>query len=87
MESALVLLVFLAVLIGIFDKLEHGELGWRTPLVWEKRRLYPGEDVLGRFEEGASVNLSELATLMCSFSDNTASLWCQELAGGGPAIN
>jgi beta-lactamase class A len=80
-------MVKVPILIGIFDKLERGELEWRKPLKWEKRRLYPGEDVLGRFEEGAPVNLSELVTLMCTFSDNTASLWCQELAGGGEAIN
>ena len=80
-------MIKIPILIGIFDKLERGELGWHAPLKYEKKRLYPGEDVLGRFEEGASIDLSELVTLMCSFSDNTASLWCQELAGGGEMIN
>lgn len=80
-------LVKVPILIGVFDRLERHELEWRKPLEWEKRRLYPGEDVLGRFEEGAPVNLAELVTFMCTFSDNSASLWCQELAGGGEAIN
>lgn len=75
------------ILIGIFDKLERGELSWRKPLIYEARRKYPGEDVLARFQDGAEVSLSELVTFMCTFSDNTASLWCQELAGGGETIN
>jgi beta-lactamase class A len=80
-------MVKVPILIGLFARVERGELAWRAPLRYSKEREYPGEDVLARFQDGAQVSLAELATLMCAFSDNTASLWCQELAGGGCAIN
>jgi beta-lactamase class A len=50
-------------------------------------RFYLGEDILARFGEGQKISVRELVFLMESMSDNTASLWCQELAGGGQAIN
>lgn len=75
------------ILIGVFDRIERGELAYRKPLVYDVERKYPGEDVLARFEDGATIPLSELCMLMIALSDNTASLWCQELAGGGASIN
>ena len=33
------------------------------------------------------ITLAKLVDLMIRYSDNTASLWCQELAGTGTVIN
>lgn len=80
-------MVKVPILIGVFERIERGELEYRRPLEYEAAREYPGEDVLARFKDGATIPLAELCMLMAAFSDNTASLWCQELAGGGTAIN
>ena len=80
-------MVKVPILVGVFDALERGELDWRKPLEYRGTRQYPGEDLLGSFKDGEKLPLSKLVALMVSFSDNTASLWCQELAGGGSAIN
>ncbi|MGH7149402.1 MAG: serine hydrolase [Planctomycetota bacterium] len=80
-------LVKVPILVGVFDALERGELDWRKPLEYRGARAYPGEDLLASFRDGEKVPLSKLVALMVSFSDNTASLWCQELAGGGSAVN
>jgi beta-lactamase class A len=80
-------MVKVPILLGVFERLEKGELEYRKALKYEVARKYPGEDLLARFEDGAPIPLAELCALMCAFSDNTASLWCQELAGGGATIN
>jgi beta-lactamase class A len=80
-------LVKVPILLKLLDRVENGEVSWAEPLIFTKERLYPGEDLLGRFAEGEEVSVPELIFLMESKSDNSASLWCQELAGGGAAIN
>jgi beta-lactamase class A len=80
-------LVKVPILLGLFEKLERGELRWEQKLVYTKERAYPGEDLVERLRDGEEVALGKLVTLMIAFSDNTASLWLQELAGTGSAIN
>ena len=80
-------LVKVPILLKLLDRVEKREVSWTEPLVFTKERHYPGEDLLGRFAEGQEVSVPELIFLMESKSDNSASLWCQELAGGGAAIN
>ncbi len=50
---------------------------------------YPwkGEDALGRFAPGEDISIRQLMTHMITFSDNHASIYLQELAGSGNAIN
>ncbi|MFN3240953.1 MAG: serine hydrolase [Planctomycetota bacterium] len=72
---------------ALFDRIERGELGYRDKLTYTADRLYAGEDLLGSFADGQPITLDKLAFLMITTSDNTASLWCQELAGTGTAIN
>lgn len=80
-------LVKVPILLGLFEKLERGELRWDQELVYTKERAYPGEDLVESLRDGEEVTLAKLVTLMIAFSDNTASLWLQELAGTGSAIN
>lgn len=72
---------------ALLAKVEDGSLTYQQPLTYEKRRLYPGEDLLGSFADGEKVALAKVAMLMITTSDNTAALWCQELAGTGTAVN
>jgi beta-lactamase class A len=80
-------LVKVPILLGLFEKLERNELRWDQKLVYTKERAYPGEDLVESLRDGEEVSLAKLVTLMIAFSDNTASLWLQELAGTGTAIN
>lgn len=73
--------------IGIFDKIEKGELKYDSVLTYRDSLLYAGEDILGSFKDGEKISLSKVLMLMITTSDNTASLWCQHLAGTGTTIN
>lgn len=73
--------------IGIFDKIQKGELQYHQPLVYRDSMSRGGSGVMGYFKDSAKTDLSTAVTLMISYSDNTAALWCQSLAGGGAAIN
>ena len=73
--------------IGMFNKIENGELSYDTILTYKDSLLYAGEDILGSFKQGEKISLSKVLMLMITTSDNTASLWCQSLAGGGSEIN
>ncbi|HYC85887.1 MAG TPA: serine hydrolase, partial [Chryseosolibacter sp.] len=73
--------------IGIFNQIEKRNIGYDTVLTYKDSLLYPGEDILGSFKNGETIALSKLLMLMITTSDNTASLWCQSLAGTGTEIN
>ena len=80
-------LIKLPILASLLNKVERGELGYQDKLIYTKDRLYPGEDLLGSFANNEKLTLKKLVFLMITTSDNTASLWCQELAGTGTTIN
>jgi beta-lactamase class A len=80
-------LVKVPISIGIFSKIEAGELDYHSTLTYRDSLLYEGEDILGSFKDGEAIALSKVLMLMITTSDNTASLWCQQLAGTGTAIN
>ncbi|OKS84734.1 hypothetical protein RG47T_0167 [Mucilaginibacter polytrichastri] len=67
---------------AVMDKIEKGELQYNQKLVYRDSLLYAGEDILGSFKNGDTIQLSKVAMLMITMSDNTASLWLQKLVGG-----
>ena len=73
--------------IGMFSKIEAGEIKYDSILTYRDSLLYEGEDILGSFRDGEKISLSKVMMLMITTSDNTASLWCQHLAGKGTTIN
>jgi beta-lactamase class A len=75
------------ILVTLFNKISNGELVYTSEHVYEDSLFYPGEDILGSFKAGEKIALSKLVMLMITMSDNTASLWCQQLAGTGVEIN
>ena len=75
------------ILVTLFDKIASGELDYTGKQVYADSMLYAGEDILGSFKAGEEITLSKLVMLMITMSDNTASLWCQQLAGTGVEIN
>jgi beta-lactamase class A len=73
--------------IGVFNKVEKGELDYHAELIYRDSLLYEGVDILGSFKDGEKIFLDKVLMLMITMSDNTASLWAQSLAGTGLEIN
>ncbi|MVM31520.1 serine hydrolase [Spirosoma sp. HMF4905] len=71
---------------GLFDKIHTGELKYDQELTY-KDSLHYDDGIVGSLKEGAKITLSKVVMLMETVSDNTGSLWCQALAGGGTTIN
>lgn len=80
-------MVKVPILISTFDQIESGTLSWDQELIYRDSLLYEGEDILGSFRDGEKISLSKVAMLMITTSDNTASLWLQDLVGTGTEIN
>lgn len=80
-------IVKVPILLGIFDKIEKGELHYRQELIYRDSIKYGGSGIMQFFKDSTQTDLSTLVALMLSYSDNTTSLWNQALAGGGVQIN
>lgn len=66
---------------GLMDKIEKGEMQYNQKLCYRDSLLYAGEDILGSFKDKDTIEVSKVALLMITMSDNTASLWLQKLVG------
>jgi len=75
------------IMIGIYDAINKNKLDYHQLLNYNESMAYPGVDLLASFKDDSKIPLSELIFLMIGISDNTASIWAQELAGGGQNIN
>lgn len=75
------------ILVTLFDKIAKGDLDYQEPQIYADSLYYAGDDILGSFKAGEKIALSKLVMLMITMSDNTASLWCQQLSGTGTEIN
>lgn len=83
-------MVKVPILVKIFDKIEAGALTMDSVVIFNKALInYPwkGDDALARFKDGEDITISKLLTHMITFSDNHASLWLQDMAGSGTAVN
>jgi len=80
-------LIKVTILAALFDRIKRGELDYKSELVYRDSLMYAEGDILGSFKDEAKITLSKVVMLMITVSDNTASLWCQHLAGTGTAIN
>jgi beta-lactamase class A len=79
-------MIKVSILCGVFDKINKGELKYSQELVYRDSLKYD-DGVTGSFRDSTKIELAELITLMITLSDNTASLWLQQLAGTGTTIN
>ncbi|WP_192822168.1 serine hydrolase [Rufibacter sp. LB8] len=80
-------MIKIPIMVGMFAKMERGEIDPKTVLRYRDSLHYAGEDIVGAFRDSATVALSKVQMLSITTSDNTGSLWLQQLAGGGVAIN
>lgn len=79
--------VKLPILIEVFNQIKAGKLHLKDTLVYDAKRKYGGSGLMQFYKDSTVTDLRTLASLMITVSDNTTSLWCQELAGGGEVIN
>lgn len=75
------------ILVGLFNEIEAEKLSFHQELIYRDSIKYGGSGLMQFFEDSTKTELSILASLMIAYSDNTTSLWCQSLAGGGEKIN
>ncbi|WP_407426875.1 serine hydrolase [Arcticibacter sp.] len=80
-------IVKLPILVGLFDQIEQGKLSYHQPMIYRDSIKYGGSGIMQHFKDSSATEISVLAHLMMSYSDNTTSLWNQQLAGGGEQIN
>lgn len=80
-------MVKVPIMLKIFDRIERGELEYTGEMVYRDSLFYSDDDLTGELRDSATTSLDKLVMLMISLSDNTASLWLQETAGTGTAIN
>ena len=76
------------IMVGVFDAMERGAFAFNDTAP-EPRELakYPEDDILAGLSDTARITVGRLLTLSLTYSDNSASLWLQKLAGTGTAIN
>ena len=75
------------IMLTVFEQIEKGNFEYQDVWTYRDSLLYPGEDILGAFQDSARITLSKLVMLMITTSDNTASLWLQHEVGTGTVIN
>ncbi|MDM1294602.1 serine hydrolase [Sphingobacterium sp. N143] len=79
--------VKIPILVGIFDKINKGQLQLDQRFLYREAQKYGGSGLMQFFKDSTQVDLKTLIALMLSYSDNVTSIWNQKLAGGGIQIN
>jgi beta-lactamase class A len=74
-------MIKVSIMCGLMDKIEKGELQYQQKLVFRDSLRYDTGDILGSVKDKDTIELSKVAMLMITMSDNTASLWIQKLVG------
>ncbi len=80
-------IVKIPILIGIFDKIGQGAFTYHQSLIYRDSLAKKGSGLLQFYKDSSETDLKTVITLMITHSDNSAAVWCEKLAGGGPAIN
>lgn len=78
-------IVKVPILVGVFDMIESGELAYKSELAYYADSVnYPGGDsgLIANHREGALVPLDKIIMLMITTSDNSASMWLQQIVTG-----
>jgi len=75
-------MIKVSILCGLMDKIEKGELSYHQKLVYRDSLSMGRGEVLGGEMDGDTIDISRVAMLMITMSDNTAALWLQRLVTG-----
>jgi beta-lactamase class A len=81
-------MVKVPILLTLFQKIQNGDIDYDSTFIWSSDLVnYSDDGLLSCFRDSTSISLSKIISLMITYSDNLASLWCQQLSGGGIEIN
>ena len=80
-------IVKIPILVGIFDKIAAGDYTYHQPLVYRDTLKRGGSGLMQFFRDSTATDLQTAISLMITHSDNSAAVWCEKMAGGGPVIN
>jgi beta-lactamase class A len=75
-------MIKVSIMCGLMDKIEKGQLQYQQNLVFRDSLRYDTGDILGGERDKDTIELSKVAMLMITMSDNTASVWLQKLVIG-----
>ena len=76
------------IMVGVFDAMTRGRFRFTDTAPEPRARAkYPEDDISAGLSDTARITVSRLLTLSLTYSDNSASLWLQQLAGSGTTIN
>jgi beta-lactamase class A len=77
-------MVKVPIMVGVFDAIGHGRFAFTDTAPEPRARAkYPEDDISAGLSDTARITVSRLLTLSLTYSDNSASLWLQQLAGSG----
>ncbi|MFZ4261308.1 serine hydrolase [Sphingobacterium sp. HJSM2_6] len=80
-------IVKVPLLVGVFQKIHDKQLSLNQKFLYDDARTYGGSGLMQFYKDSTQTDLSTMISLMLTYSDNVASIWCQELAGAGLEIN
>jgi len=82
-------LIKVPILVTLFTRIVAGSLAYDSTLIWTPEVVsYPPDGgLVSSLRDSTRISLRRLVSLMITYSDNHAALWCQALAGGGTNIN
>jgi beta-lactamase class A len=76
------------IMVGVFDAMTQGRFRFTDTAPEPRARAkYPEDDISAGLSDTARITVSRLLTLSLTYSDNSASLWLQQLAGTGTTVN
>ena len=75
-------MIKVSIMCGLMDKIDKGELKYQQNLIFRDSLRYDTGDILGQARDKDTIELSKVAMLMITMSDNTASVWLQKLVTG-----
>lgn len=80
-------IVKIPLLVGVFHMIKTEELKLSDNFIYRTNQAYGGSGLMQHYRDSTQTDLSTMISLMLTYSDNVASIWCQQLAGGGATIN
>ncbi|MGB3541928.1 serine hydrolase [Rubrivirga sp.] len=75
-------MVKVPILLGVFDRIEDGELAMGDEIVFYDSLRYGSGELFSELRDSATVSLHSAVEQMLAASDNTASLWLQAMVTG-----
>lgn len=80
-------IIKIPILVGMFDKINQKIYTLHQSLVYRDSLAKKGSGLLQFYKDSSETDMKTVITLMITHSDNSAAVWCEKMAGGGPTIN